>query len=450
LEDKKLFSNKQLLALLWPILIEQFLAILMGIVDTIMVSSIGENAVSAVSLVDTFQILLNGLFAALATGGAVVAANYIGAKNTAMISKTAKQLIYVVVALSVFLMLLFMPIQGAILQGVFGDLDPQVKSGAHIYFFYLILSLPAMALYNGAAALFRAQENSAIPMWIAALVNVLNVGGNAILIFGFHLGVQGAAISTLVARVVAAVVLIRLLYKSKPYKDNPAFDIHGIVYKAELDWNLIKHILAIGIPNGLENSTFQIGKILVMTLIAVFGTAAMAANAVAGSLCGFVVLPGQAIGMGMLTVLGQCMGAQRSDEAEYYGKKLLGWSYVGILFTAIPSLLFSHQLIGIYNLGSEASAIGYKMIFSYCVVAMLIWPPSFALPNALRAVNRAKFTMGVSMISMWIVRVGLSYILCLSTNIGVFGAWVAMYCDWITRGIPFLIEFKRGTWKKNK
>ncbi|AEE17575.1 MATE family efflux transporter [Treponema brennaborense] len=446
LGQKRLFSNRDLWRLIWPLMIEQFLAITLGMADIIMVGSLGEAAVSGVSLVDNIQILIVNIFAALATGGAVVCAQYIGSRQDEMVSKTAKQLIYAVVLVAVVTMTVCLLTRRPLLSLIFGRIDADVMDNAQTYFMLMMFGLPSIALYNGCAALFRAQGNSRISMYIAALVNVINIGGNAFFIYGLHWGVAGVAVPTLAARTVAAGVLLFLLYRNKPYKGAPAINIKGIL-AVKPDFRIIKHILAIGIPNGLENSMFQVGKILVITLIATFGTGAIAANAAANTIASFEVLPAAAIGLAMLTVVGQCIGAGRLEEAKYFTRKLTGMGYAGMLILNVPLLFFARRIISVYGLSADTTDLAWKMLMCHGICGMLVWPLSFTLPNALRASNDAKFTMVVSLLSMWFIRVGLSYVFAWYTGLGALCSWVAMVIDWVARSGAFVVRFRRGKWQ---
>ncbi len=457
----KLFSSRSLRQLIWPLIVEQLLSILLGMADIVMVSSLGEAAVSGVSLVDSINVLLVEVFAALGTGGAVVAAQYIGRGEHGMASKTAKQLLYTIVTVAIVLMVVCLVFYRQFLSLVFGRIDDDVMYNARTYFLITILALPALAVYNACAALFRAQGNSRVSMLISLLVNILNIGGNAFLLYGMHRGVEGAAIPTLISRTVAAVVLLVLLYRAKEYNGHRAISIKGISH-IEFDGKLISRILAIGVPNGLENSMFQIGKILVLSLIATYGTTAIAANAAGNTLASFEVLPGAAIGLAMLTVVGQCMGAGEQEQAVYYTKKLMFIAYVSMIALNIPLLALSYRIIKCYNLSPEATRLGWYMTLTHGLCAMVIWPLSFTLPNALRAAGDAPYTMIVSMISMWTVRIGMSYVfrgtdilgiqdmLDWPFSFGALGVWFAMILDWIVRSACFIYRFKRGKWKQKK
>jgi len=453
-----LFSNKDLNRLIWPLVIEQLLNITLGIADIVMVASLGEAAVSGVSLVDSINVLLTQIFAALGTGGAVVAAQYIGRQSPGEASRTAKQLLYTVTFFSLVLMIAGLIFRHSLLSLIFGNIDPAVMDASQKYFVITFFALPGIALYNGCAALFRAQGNSRVSMLIALLVNILNIGGNAFFVFAMHWGVEGVALPTFVSRTVAAGVLMVLLYRGRDYNGKPAISIKGIL-RVEPDFVLIKKILSIGIPNGLENGMFQIGKILVLSLIATYGTTAIAANAAGNTMAAFEVLPGAAIGLAMLTVAGQCIGAGYQDQAVYYTKKLMAIAYAAMLVLNIPLLLLSYKILSLYGMSAETTRLAWYMTLCHGICAVLIWPLSFTLPNALRAAGDAAFTMIVSMVSMWAIRVGMSYVFE-STRIfgieelfgwpssfGSLGVWYAMILDWICRLSFFIHRFRHGKWK---
>ena len=465
-----LFTKKDIWALVWPLMIEQLLAITLGIADIIMVATLGESAVSGVSLVDSIFIFINQLFAALATGGAVVCSQYIGKGSPELASKTAKQLLLTVFFSAVVVALIGFFSMNGLLSALFGNIEPAVMENARTYFFWMLVGLPSVAVYNACAALFRAQRNSRISMFTGFVINVLNIGGNAIMLYALHSGVEGVAIPTFIARTTAAVILLVLLYKSRDsssfsnstrssagaesgaLRESRASQIISIkgILRTKPDVYLIKKILQIGIPNGLENSMFQLGKILVITLVATFGTGAIAANAASNTISSFQVLPASSIGLALLTVVGQCMGAKRPDEAVFYTKWMMAASYISMAVLNVPLLLFSRTLIGFYGMSPETTELGWRMLMCHGITGIIFWPTSFTLPNALRAANDARYTMVVSLISMWTVRVGLSYVYANTFGMGAFGVWVAMSTDWVFRGAFFIIRFKSGKWKNRQ
>ncbi len=436
-----LFDNKALTALILPLIIEQFLAVLVGMADSIMIASVGEAAVSGVSLVDQVMLLIINLFGALATGGAVVAGQYLGRKNPEEADKAANQLIWFVTILAVGVMGLVYLGKNMILQGVFGQIEPDVMEYANTYLLIVTASVPFIALYNGGAAIFRTMGNSKITMTVSLIMNAINVVGNAILIYGFHCGVEGVAIPTLVSRMTAAILITVLLSNEKQV-------LHlqkTLRYRPEKE--TIKKILKIGIPNGLENSMFQLGKVLVLSLVSTFGTYAIAANAVCNVLASFQILPGMALSLAVTTVISRCVGAKDYEQVSYYTKKLLAISYISMFVTTIVICVALPFIMDVYNLSPETAKVAEEIMIFHSVSCVLIWTPAFTLPSTLRAAGDAKTCMLISIPCMWIFRIGFSYILGKYFGMGVFGVWVAMVIDWVVRVIFFVLRYCRGKWK---
>ena len=436
-----LFSNRELANLIGPLVIEQLLAVFVGMADSIMVANVGEAAVSGVSLVDNIMILIINIFAALATGGAVVAGQYIGRKDEKSACKAATQLVWFVSLSAVAIMILVYFGKDIILNQVFGHITAEVKGHADIYLLIVTASIPFIALYNGGAAIFRAMGNSQVSMRVSLLMNAINVTGNAILVFGLRIGTAGVAIPTLISRMVAAIVITVLLC-------NQTRILHiELTLKIRFDGRMIRKILAIGVPNGLENSMFQLGKILVLSLVSTFGTYAIAANAVSNAIALFQILPGMAISLAITTVISQCVGANDYEQVHYYLKKLLAIIYVAMVGTVALIFLALPLILKAYNLSDQTAAAATNIIHFHGISAMIIWPLSFALPAAYRAAGDAKACMYTSIVSMWIFRIGFSYLVGKYMGLGVFGVWVAMVIDWVVRAICFIIRYFNGKWK---
>ena len=439
-----LFSNNDLVKLIIPLVIEQFLAITVGLADTIMIAEVGESAVSAVSLVDTVNILIVNIFTALATGGAVVCGQYIGKRERENACRAADQLVLFTVAASIVVMAAVYLLKDWILGTVFGKIEPDVMSGANTYILIVSASIPFIALYNSGAALFRTMGNSSISMITSLVMNGINIAGNAVMIYGMKLGVAGAAIPTLVSRIVAALVVYFLMRRKK-------YMVH-VSRRPVLKPNseLIKKILYIGVPNGLENSMFQLGKILVLSLVSTFGTASIAANAVANNIAVFQTLPGIAVGVALITVISRCIGAGDYKQARFYTRKLIGVSYIFILLMDILIYIILPALLRAYKLSDETYSYADRIILYHGFMAVLIWPLAFSLANTLRAANDVKFTMIAAIASMWIFRIGFSYLLADYFGLGVFGVWVAMTIDWVGRAAAFVYRYVGHKWERHK
>ncbi len=434
------FSNNDLRKLIVPLVIEQFLQFSVGMITSIMVASIGEATVSAVSLVDSVFILFISLFSALATGGAVVAGQYIGMKREEDGCRAAWQML-MFVGLSAFaVMALCYLFHNFILDTVFGDITAEVRSNAKTFMMIANASIPFIAMYNGGAAIFRVMGNSKISMKMSLLMNGINVAMIAVLIYGLGMGVEGAGIAILTARVVAAVIIIKLLHN-----ENLLLHLKR-PYVWKFDGKLLVRILKIGVPNGLENSMFQLGKLLVLSLVSGFGTASIAANAIGNAVAMFGVVPGMAMNLAMVTVISQCIGARDFDQVRYYAKKLMKFCYVMLIAFNIMVLVLLPVILDIYGLSDEATRLGRMILIYHSFAAMLIWAPSFTMPYVLRAANDVAPTMIIAIISMWVFRVISSYILGGWLGMGLLGVWIAMSIDWLFRAICFVVRYKREKW----
>ena len=438
-----LFANRDLLRLLWPLVIEQTLAALVGMSDTVMVSSVGEAALSGVSLVDMINNLIINVFAALATGGAVVTSQFLGARKPEDASRSAGQLVTLSALLGVAVAAFCLLLRTPLLRLFFGTITDDVMREALIYFTITSLSYPFLALYNAGAAIFRSCGNSAVSMKVSLLMNVVNIAGNALCVFVLKMGTAGVAVPTLVSRALGAVIILALAAAAH---DNPARVTWDGVRR--LEGRMARSILYIGIPSALENSLFQLGRVLVVSMISLFGTVHISANAVANNLDNIGCIVGQAVGLGMITVVGRCVGAGDLKQAAYYTKKLMLWDYLVQGAANAAVLLLLPRLLGMYTLSDETWRLAWLLVMIHAGSGILLWPAGFVLPNALRAANDVKFTMCVSILSMAVWRLGLSYVLCVQMEMGAVGVWIAMVVDWVCRVSCFVGRFASGAWRK--
>lgn len=439
--ENRLFSKKDLRKLIIPLILEQTLAITVGMADTMMISSAGEAAVSGVSLVDMFNNLIISVLAALATGGAVVTSQCIGAGRREEACRSARQLVFTEAAITIGISVLILLFHRQILGLFFGQIEADVMQNAIIYLIISVFSFPLLAVYDSCAALYRSMGNAQITLKISLLMNVINVVGNAIGVYVLKLGVAGVAIPSLVSRGVAGVVLFTLLHNP----DNLVFLTRE---KFKVDATIVKRILFIGIPSGIENGIFQLGRVLVVSIIAAFGTSQIAANGVANSLDSMGCIVGQAMSLAMITVIGRCVGAGEEGQVRYYTKKLLGETY---FYTAVINsiiLLLLPWILQIYGLGEETTRLSYILVMIHDGMAIFLWPASFVLPNMLRACNDVKYTMVVSIFSMITFRIGFSYLFGVHMGWMAVGVWAAMVIDWVFRVLCFVGRYLAGTWRK--
>ena len=441
--EQRLFSNQRLIRLIIPLVIEQGLSILVGMCDGVMVSSVGEAAISGVSLVDMINAVVLVLFAALATGGAVVTSQFLGARQREKARQSAGQLVLLAAGLGIAAMALCLFFAEGLMRLFFGTIDDSVMSAGLVYLRITALSFPFIALYNAGAAIFRSVGNSKVSMQVSLLMNAINVSGNAICIFVLKMGVAGVAVPTEISRAVAAVIILTL---AADQRRELSLNWSGV---RRFDRKMMGSILRIGIPSACENSFFQLGRLVVVSMIALFGTVQTSANAVANTLDSLGIVIGQAMGLAMVTVAGQCVGAGDAQQVNYYIKKLMIWAYVLWALNSLPTLIFCRPLIGLYStLSPETEDLAFRLIWIHNGLGILFWPMSFVLPNALRSACDVKFTMYVGVASMLLVRIGLSWVLCVFLGWGATGVWIAMVLDWIVRIFFFLPRVISGKWKK--
>ena len=434
------FTKADLRRLIVPLVIEQLLSITVGLSDSLMVSQVGEAAISAVSLVDTVSVLLVNAFASLATGGAVITGQYLGRREVGKAGHSAQQLLLFMAEVSLAVMVLFYLGKGFVLNVVFGQVEADVAAYANTYYMIVEASIPFLALYSAGAALFRVMGNSGTSMWVSTAMNAINVVGNGLLIFVFHRGVEGVAIPTLVSRIFAAAAMLVLLRR-------PNLPIQVERFTFRHDRFVVKNILHFGVPNGIEGSMFQLGKILLLSTVSVLGTAAVAANAIGNTLASFQVVPGTALGLAIVTVVSRCVGASEYDRARYYTKKMMRTAYLYTVLVIALILACLPLILKLYNVSDQAREWATQILWMHGLCGILIWPLAFTLPQALRAAGDTRFTMVASTVSMWTLRVGLGVLLGRYWGFGVLGIWMAMFADWALRAALFVPRFHGHKWE---
>ena len=439
-----MFSNRMICALLVPVVLEQLLNSIMGTADTMMVSNVGSAAISAVSLVDSINILVIQAFSALAAGGAIVCAQYIGQQNHKKANESARQVLFIITAISVAVSLLCLVFQRPLLRLIFGSVEAEVMRNSRIYFFFTALSFPFIAAYDAAASIFRAQDNTRGPMLISMISNVMNIVGNAIMIWGFHLGVEGAALSTLVSRIFCAVVVLLQLRR-----DRQPIVVRDY-YKIRPDWRMIRRILGLGIPSGVENSMFQLGKLAIQSTVSTLGTVAIAAQAMTNILENLNGIAAIGVGVGLMTIVGQCLGAGRKDEAIYYIRKLCVIAEVILICSCLLVFLLVRPITILGGMGAESAKMCIHMISWITVVKPLVWTMAFIPGYGLRAAGDVKFSMITSCVTMWSCRFCLCVLLIRVFGFGPMGVWIGMFADWTLRGIIFSLRFHSRKWLEHQ
>ena len=433
-------------SLLIPVVLEQLLNSIMGTADTMMVSNVGSAAISAVSLVDSINVLVIQAFSALAAGGAIVCAQYIGQRNKEKANESARQVLFIITAISVAVSLICLVLQKPLLRLIFGSVEPAVMRASETYFFYTALSFPFIAAYDSAASIFRAQDNTKGPMIISMISNVMNIAGNAVMIWVFHMGVAGAALSTLISRIFCAVVVIIQLRKEREGQEIVVRDY----FKIRPDWSMIRRILGLGIPSGIENSMFQLGKLAIQSTVSTLGTAAIAAQAMTNILENLNGIAAIGVGVGLMTIVGQCLGAGRQDEAVYYIKKLCVIAEVIIIMSCLGVFALTKPITILGGMEKESADMCFHMVMWITIVKPLVWIMAFIPGYGLRAAGDVKFSMIVSCCTMWACRFCLCVFLIRVMGFGPMGVWIGMFADWTLRGIIFTWRFHSRKWLQHK
>ena len=432
--------------LLIQVVLEQLLNSIMGTADTMMVSNVGSAAISAVSLVDSINVLVIQAFSALAAGGAIVCAQYIGQRNKEKANESARQVLFIITAISVAVSLFCLVFQKPLLRLIFGSVEEKVMRASEIYFFYTALSFPFIAAYDSAASIFRAQDNTRGPMTISMISNVMNIAGNAIMIWAFHMGVAGAALSTLISRIFCAVVVLIQLRKEREGQEIVVRDY----FKIRPNWSMIKRILGIGIPSGVENSMFQLGKLAIQSTVSTLGTAAIAAQAMTNILENLNGIAAIGVGVGLMTIVGQCLGAGRKDEAVYYIKKLCVIAEIVVLTSCLIVFALTKPVTILGGMEKESADMCFHMVMWITIMKPLVWTMAFVPGYGLRAAGDVKFSMITSCCTMWACRFCLCVFLIRVMGFGPMGVWIGMFADWTVRSIIFTWRFHSRKWLQHK
>lgn len=444
MKQQHMFTNRMIRCLLIPVVLEQLLNSIMGTADTMMVSNVGSAAISAVSLVDSINILVIQAFSALAAGGAIVCAQYIGQQNQERANESARQVLFIITLISIVVSAICLGFKKPLLRLIFGSVEADVMRASEIYFFYTALSFPFIALYDAAASIFRAQDNTKGPMTISMISNIMNIVGNAIMIWGFHMGVAGAAIATLISRIFCAlVVLIQLRRDRQPI-------VVRDYLKIRPDWPMIGRILGIGIPSGVENSMFQLGKLAIQSTVSTLGTVAIAAQAMTNILENLNGIAGIGVGVGLMTIVGQCMGANRKDEAVYYIKKLSVIAEVTIIVSCLLVFVLTRPVTMLGGMEKTSADMCWHMVVWITIVKPIMWVSAFVPAYGLRAAGDVKFSMISSCAVMWLCRFCLSVLLIRGLGFGPMGVWIGMFADWTVRAVLFTWRFHSRKWLEHK
>ena len=439
-----MFSQRALLALMFPLIIEQLLNSLMGTADTMMVSNVGSAAISAASLVDSINNLVLQVFTAMAVGGTVVCSQYLGRKDNPKANESARQVLLSTLVIALVITVVCVGFRGPLLRLIFGSVEPEVMADAESYFFYTGLSYPFIALYNTAAAVYRSEGNSRLPMGVSMTGNLMNIVGNAILIFAAGMGIAGAGLATLISRIFIAFTMLYFL--RRPGR------VMVVNHYAAIrpNFSMIAAILTIGVPNGIENGMFQFGKLAIQSTLSTLGTTALAAQAMTQTLEYVSSMAGIGIGLALVTVVGQCMGANRPDQARMYIKRMTFYGEIAVIISGILLIVLVGPITKLAGMEPESAALCCKLTRLLSVYKMFAWALSFIPAYGMRSAGDVKFAMTVSVCTMWLCRVVVTIFLVKVAKLGILSMWIGMFSDWTVRSILFTLRFKSGKWAEKK
>lgn len=437
-----MFSNKDLRKLIFPLFVEQFLLMFVGIADTFVVSFSSEADVSGVSLVTSFNTVLIFLFTALSSGGAVIISQYIGCKNNDKASRSSGQLLMISTVISIVMTVLILVFHSQLLHALFGKITKEVMNACDIYLIITTVSLPALAIYDAGAALCRSIGKTNVTMYISVVTNIINVVGNCVGVFVLHLGAAGVAYPSLISRILSAIAVTVFCFSKKinvryRFKDIFAWDNF-----------LLKKIMNIALPNGLENGVHQLVKVALSSMVALFGTYQIAANGVAQSIWSLAAIMGLAMAPVYTTVIGQCMGARDIDAANFYFKKLNKITFVlsvlwNALIFAITPLIVRYSAIS-----PEAKKLVIWLVLINNIFNGLAYPFAGSLSNGLRAAGDIKFTMIVSITLTIFARLFFSALFGMWLKMGVIGVAIGMSMDLVFKAVIFIYRYKSQKWTK--
>jgi len=439
-----LFSNEALRKLIIPLTIEQMLTMAVGLVSVMMVSHAGEAAVSGVSLVTMLNAFFIFLFGAIATGGAVVISQYIGKGDQENGCYAASQLVTTSLLLSTGLMLFVLVFRQHLLNLLFGGVEADVMAASLTFFVITAYSYPFLAMHSVGASLFRSMGRANVTMYVAIVMNVINLVGSAVAIFVLEAGIFGIALANLASRVAAALIMAVMSYNEK----NQVYIRIRQILSIRLD--MVKLILKVAVPSSVESGLFQLSRIFLLSIIATFGTAQIVANGVANSIDFFGAMVVMSMNMAIVTVVGQCVGAGDFEQAKYYVRKLMKYSFIGSAAVNLAVIALLPLILNLFYLSDEARELSFTLVVIHNVFIIFFGGLAFPMAGAIRAAGDVKFAMLVVVVATAVFRVFFSFVFGVWMGLGIIGVWIAMVLDWGIRGLLFGWRYRSGKWMEYK
>ncbi len=444
MSELSLFSPKSIRKLLIPLIFEQFMMVLVGVADTMLLSGISESALSAFSLVDSINQLLMQVFMAFGAGGSIIAAQYLGSRDRKGAENTANQTVLMVLSISVLIAFPAILLNGPILRLIYPRVNEHIMGYARQYFLLSAISYPAQAIYNSGTSMLYAQGYSRLSMVTSIAMNTIKILLNFVLINVYHMEISGAGIATILSRLIGAVMVSRFLM------DQHAPIHYTRPFKIAFNRSMNRRIFGVALPSGMENLLFLMCKLVIGIMIAGFSSAMIAANAASNTISTYISIPANAINLATITIVSQCIGAGREEEAKHATVRLQIATYVSLLVMAALVVLLIDPIIQMLNLKQEAYAYTRQLSVVYCLVSVFLWAPAFGLPNSLRAAGDNRFVMYAAVFSVVIFRTLGSFVLGNLLGFQIQGIWYAMYLDWAVRSAFFLWRFRSGKWLRHR
>lgn len=435
---------KQIIAIIIPIFVDQAFIVLMGLLNTAMISSSGVASVSAVSMVDSLNIFLINVFVAVATGGTVIVAQYKGSGNTEMVGKAASQAIMAVAIISVTLAVLIIAVHTPVLNLLFGKAEADVFELARLYLIGSCISYPFIAIFQAVVGALRGVAETKASLGLSFMMNLSYMLLNVLFITVLHMGVMGLVISVIIARVFGMVLALGYLVK---YNQTLRFKLRNLL---QSNFALLKKIMFIGVPFAAEQMFFNGGKLLTQTFIVQFGTFALTANAIAGSIVLVYQLGGSSLSIAVVTVVGQCIGRRNIEDARKFIKSFLLLSTAFFIVASVILLPMFPLMVKLFSPPAEIVHDIFMLVLISVIAQPFLWSTSFVLPSALRAAGDSNFTSISSLLSMWLFRIILGYILGVTLGFGIEGVWIAMCLEWGVRSLIFMLRFRGSKWYSRK
>ncbi|MFD1465191.1 MATE family efflux transporter [Lapidilactobacillus mulanensis] len=434
------FDYRFVLSLLGPVIFDQFFLVAFNFINTAMISSSGEAAISAVNMVGSINVFLIQIFVAVGLGGTVLIAQYFGRKEYQMLGKVVNGTVFGAILVATSLALLFLLGHNLILNLLFGDAEKAVMDNARLYMVGVLISYPFEATVEGVNGSLRGIGRTKNSLQLSLVMNLLNLLFNFVFIIYFKMGVLGLVVSLNLSRWLASAFAGVTLFRHR--------DLFSLKWSSmkQPDFRMIKRVVTVCIPFAAESFFFNGGKIIMQMMIVSLGTQVIATNAIASSWVQLSEIVPTALGTALVPIVGQCIGRKNIKDARKITKSFVSLGILAYVIGEIILFLSFNKGIALFHPSDVIKPRIFELYLIFAVGHLLVWCISFTLPSALRAAGDAKFTTMVSLITMWGIRVGIGYLVGIVFGYGLPGIYFVWVCEWAVRGTIFLLRFRGKRW----